>query len=51
VSVNKKDLKKTFDIMDRMKTGRIRLDEIKSISATLNEDNDELERPSDNNTK
>jgi len=32
VALNKKDLKRTFDIIDRSKRSRIRIDEIKGIS-------------------
>lgn len=31
----KKELKRTFDIIDKAKTGRIRMEDIKSISAML----------------
>jgi hypothetical protein len=31
----KKELKRTFDIIDKVKTGRIRMEDIKSISAML----------------
>jgi hypothetical protein len=37
--------------MDRMKVGRIRLDEIKSISATLNDASEDMEEPTEVDTK
>ena len=36
----KKDLKKTFDIIDRTKSGRVRMEEIKAIASLLGEDED-----------
>ena len=34
----KKELKRTFDIIDKAKTGRIRMEDIKSITAMLAND-------------
>jgi Ca2+-binding EF-hand superfamily protein len=41
ISITKKDLKRTFDIIDRSKNGRIRLEEIRSISSLI--ENEELD--------
>jgi hypothetical protein len=35
----KKELKRTFDILDKSKAGRVRLEDIKSIAAMLDSDN------------
>jgi Ca2+-binding EF-hand superfamily protein len=35
LAIPKKELKRTFDIIDKAKTGRIRMEDIKSISAML----------------
>ena len=49
----KKELKRTFDIIDKSKTGRIRMEDIKSITAMLantdgsGEDNDQENLPPD----
>ena len=37
----KKELKRTFDIVDRAKTGRVRLEDIKSIASMLDENEEE----------
>lgn len=39
IATPKKDLKKTFDILDKSKSGRVRLEDIKSIAHML--DNEE----------
>ena len=36
----KKELKRTFDIIDKQKTGRIRLEDLKSISNMMNNEED-----------
>jgi hypothetical protein len=40
VSIPKKDLKRTFDIIDRVKNGKIRLEEIKGIASLLDNEAD-----------
>lgn len=41
MGMNKKELKRVFDIVDRTKSGRVRLEEIKSISSLLENEGDE----------
>lgn len=41
VPLTKKDLKRIFDIIDRVKQGRIRMEDVKSIVSLL--DNDEID--------
>ena len=43
--IPKKDLKRVFDIIDRTKSGRVRLEEVKSISSLLE---NEEENPDNN---
>lgn len=38
--IPKKDLKRTFDIVDRSKSGKLRLEEIKSISNLIENEDD-----------
>jgi len=40
IATPKKELKRTFDIIDKAKTGRVRIEDIKSIAKML--DNEEL---------
>lgn len=35
LQISKKELKKTFDIIDRTKQGRVRLEDIKALSSML----------------
>lgn len=44
----KKELKRTFDIIDKAKTGRIRMEDIKSISAMLANNDSQSEFAADN---
>jgi Ca2+-binding EF-hand superfamily protein len=41
VSISKKELKRTFDIIDRSKNGRVRLEDIKNIVSLISKDEDE----------
>jgi Ca2+-binding EF-hand superfamily protein len=43
LQISKKDLKKTFDIIDRAKQGRVRLEDIKQLSQMLDSDDTMLE--------
>lgn len=38
VATPKKELKRTFDILDKQRTGRVRLEDVKSIASMLLED-------------
>lgn len=49
LQISKKDLKKTFDIIDRTKQGRVRLEDIKQLSSILESDDTLLEE--DDNMK
>ena len=37
----KKELKRTFDVIDKARTGRVKLEEIKSIASMLDEEEDD----------
>ena len=43
VTLSKKDLKRAFDIIDKTKCGRIRLEEVKTISSLISNDTEEEE--------
>ncbi len=45
IATPKKDLKKTFDIIDKAKTGRVKLEDIKSIANMLDNDDDQSDDP------
>ena len=41
MNIPKKELKKVFDIIDRTKNNRVRLEEVKSISSLLENEEDQ----------
>ena len=43
VGLSKKELKRVFDIIDRTKHGRVRLEEVKQISSLIENENDSQE--------
>ena len=48
IATPKKELKRTFDILDKQKTGRVRLEDVKSIANMLNNDQDGNQDDDDN---
>jgi Ca2+-binding EF-hand superfamily protein len=50
LATHKKELKRTFDIIDKSKTGRVRLEDIKSIAQMLENDDQSTSADDEGNT-